>query len=95
MNIKKTYFYQLDNFHNLKNNSFLISTYSFSEIPISIQKEYSEKIINQKTNFGFIAWNSIPVYNFVENSIIEKERVYPLTVSPNTYYVRYYPIPNL
>ena len=95
LNIKKTYFYQLDNFHNLKNNSFLISTYAFSEIPISIQKEYSEKIINQKTNFGFIAWNNIPVYNFVENSIIEKERAYPLTVFPNNYYVRYYPIPNL
>jgi len=99
LNIKKTYFYQLDNFqldnfHNLKNNSFLISTYAFSEIPMSIQKEYSEKIINQRTNYGFIAWNNIPVYNFVENSIIEKEREYPLT-GPQNYYVRYYPTPNL
>lgn len=95
LNIKKTYFYQLDNFHNLKNNSFLISTYAFSEIPMSIQKEYSKKIINQKTNFGFIAWNKIPVYNFVENSIIEKEREYPLTHQSQNYYVRYYPTPNL
>ena len=94
LNIKKTYFYQLDNFHNLKNNSFLISTYAFSEIPMSIQKEYSEKIINPKTNFGFIAWNDIPVYNFVENRIIEKEKEYPLTGKHNNY-VRYYPTPNL
>ena len=62
---------------------------------MSIQKEYSEKIINQKTNFGFIAWNAIPVYNFVENSIIEKEREYPLTGDRANYYVRYYPTPNL
>lgn len=95
LNIKKPYFYQLDNFHNLKNNSFLISTYAFSEIPMYIQKEYSEKIINQKTKFGFIAWNNIPVYNFVENSIIEKERAYPVTAPSNDYFVRYYPIPNL
>lgn len=32
---------------------------------MSIYKKY--------TNFGFIAWNNIPVYNFVENSIIEKK----------------------
>jgi hypothetical protein len=92
LNIKNNYFCQLDNFHNLKNNSFLISTYAFSEIPISIQKEYSEKIINQRTKFGFVAWNNIPVYNFVENSIIEKEKEHPLTKVQN-YYVRYYPIP--
>ena len=61
---------------------------------MSIQKEYSEKIINRRTNFGFIAWNAIPVYNFVENSIIEKERKYPLT-NHESYYVRYYPTPNL
>jgi hypothetical protein len=41
-----------------------------------------------------MAWNSIPVYKFVENSIIEKEKEYPLTGNKN-YYVRYYPTPNL
>ena len=90
LNIKNVHFNQLDNVDNLKNNSFLISTYAFSEIPMSIQKDYSEKILNPYTNFGFIAWNNIPVYNFVENSIIEYEREYPLT-GPYNYYVKYYP----
>ena len=82
----------MDNYCNLKNNSFLISTYAFSEIPMSIQNEYSKNIINQYTNFGFIAWNSITVYKFVENSIIEKEKEYPRTGGKNNNYVRYYPI---
>merc|ERR1711991_743560 len=59
LNVKNTYFCQLDNFANLKSNSYLVSTYAFSEIPISIQEEYSKKILNPYTNFGFIAWNSI------------------------------------
>jgi len=90
LNIKKVCFYQLDNFNNLKNNSFLISNYAFSEISMSIQNEYSKKIINPYTNFGFITWNAITVYNFVENNIIEKEKEYPIKGYFN-YFVRYYP----
>lgn len=92
LNIKDTNFYQLDNFPDLKDNSFLISTYAFSEISMDIQKEYTEKIINKKCKFGFVAWNNIPVYDFVENSIIDKEGEYPQTAPEGTnYYVRYYP----
>ena len=87
LNVKKVHFCQLDNFNNLKNNSFLISNYAFSEISKELQIEYIEKIINPYTTFGFLTWNFIPVYNFIENSIIEKE--YPIT--GNNYYVRYYP----
>ena len=91
LNINNVNFYQLDNFKTLNKNSFLISTYAFSEISMSIQNKYSEKIINPYTNFGFISWNDISLYNFVENSIIEKEKEYPLTGGKYNYYVRYYP----
>lgn len=83
-------FVQLNNFNNLKNNSFLISNYAFSEISNEIQKEYIEKVINPYTTYGFLTWNFIPVYEFVKNSIIEKEKEYPQTGN-NNYYVRYYP----
>ena len=85
---------QLDNFDNIKNDSILISNYAFSEISKELQIKYIDKIINPYTKFGFLTWNSIPVYNFVKNSVIEKEEEYPQT-GGNNYYVRYYPIPNL
>ena len=88
LNIENCNFYQLDNYDKLNTNSFLVSTYAYSEIPMSIQKEYSEKIINIYTKYGFIAWNNIPVYNFGNNINIEKEIEYPLT-SKNNYFVRY------
>ena len=97
LNIKKVKFCQLDNFNNLKNNSFLISNYAFSEISKELQTKYIEKIINPYTTFGFLVWNFIDVYNFVENSIIEKETEYPQSQYGKTsnYYVRYYPTSNL
>ena len=55
--------------------------------------KYIDKIINPYTKFGFLTWNFIPVYNFVKNSVIEKE--YPQTGGGSNYYIRYYPIPNL
>ena len=85
---------QLDNFDNIKNDSILISNYAFSEISKELQMKYIDKIINPYTKFGFLTWNFHPVYNFVKNSVIEKEEEYPKTGSKN-YYVRYYPIPNL
>lgn len=89
LNIEKVKFCQIDNFNNLKNNSFLISNYAFSEIPIELQTEYTEKIINPYTIYGFLAWNAIPVYDFVDNSIIVKEETH------HDCYVRYYPNSNL
>lgn len=89
LNIEKVKFCQIDNFNNLKNNSFLISNYAFSEINIELQSEYTEKIINPYTIYGFLAWNAIPVYDFVDNSIIEKEEYH------NDCHVRYYPKSNL
>jgi len=89
LNIDNVQFYQIDNFKNLKNNSFLISNYALSELTKELQNEYTEKIINPYTKFGFLAWNFIPVYNFVENSIIEENSQY--RELEGECYVRYYP----
>ncbi len=91
LNIENVNYYQLDKFNKLFKNSFLISNYAYSEIDISLQKEYSNKIINPYTSFGFLAWNNMPVYDFVENSVIEKETEYPLTGNRNNFYVKFYP----
>ena len=92
LSIENIKFYQLSNYSTLYENSFLISTYAFSEIPLEIQKEYTKKIINPFTNFGWIAWNNIPVYKFVENSIIDTEEELPKQ-SHHKYncFVKYYP----
>lgn len=91
LNINNVNFYQLDNFKTLNKNSFLISTYAFSEISMSIQNEYSEKIINPFVKFGFIAWNAISVYEFIKDSTIENETEYPLTGGHNNRFVRFFP----
>jgi len=76
---------QIDNFKNLKADSFLISNYAFSEIPLKLQKEYTENIINPFISHGFLTWNYIPVYKFIENVEIESINEYPRT--GNNYYV--------
>tara|TARA_Y100000741_G_scaffold347384_1_gene314612 strand:+ start:241 stop:1008 length:768 start_codon:yes stop_codon:yes gene_type:complete len=93
LNIEKVNCFTIDNFNNLKNNSFLISNYAFSEIGGKKQSEYIEKIINPYTTFGFLTWNR-QCYDFVKNSIIEKEEEDPQTGSRNLY-VRFYPTSNL
>lgn len=80
--------YQLENFNNLPKNSFLISNYAFSEIPLEIQSKYTELVLNPYVSIGHLCWNNIPVYNFIENGIIEKEEEYPKTGLSN-YYVKF------
>lgn len=82
--------YHLDEYSDIKSDSFLVSTYAFSEIPNEIQKQYSEQIINPYTKYGFIAWNNIPVYPFVNNSDIHDEPERPLTSKRNKF-VRFNP----
>jgi len=87
---------QLENYNDMEPNSFLVSTYAFSEIPGEIQSKYIENIINPFATHGFIAWNNIPVYRFVKNSIIEYEVEYPLTSNSGyNKYVRFYPEPKV
>ena len=81
----------INHIQNLKLNSFLISTYAFSEIPLELQKEYTNKVLNVYVSHGFIAWNNIDVYNFIENKNITSEREFPLTGNKN-YYVKFRPL---
>jgi len=69
LNVKNSYFYQVDKFENLKQNSFLISNYAFSEISLELQKEYSAKIIKPFTSNGILCWNHNPVYQFTDKKI--------------------------
>ena len=69
----------------LKENSFLISNYAFSEISMNIQNIYSKYILNPFVSHGFLAWNHIDVYKFIENKSIKIEPEYPLTGSGNKY----------
>ena len=69
LNIKNFNTYQLDNFVNIKKNSFLISNYAFSEISLGLQKKYCEEIIKPYTSNGLLCWNHVPVYQFTDNKI--------------------------
>jgi hypothetical protein len=61
--------YQLDNFKELNNDSFLISNYAFSEISMDIQKIYIEKIITPYITRGFLCWNHSELYQFTNKKI--------------------------
>ena len=91
---KNMNFYQIDNYKNLKKNSFLIANYSYSEISLDLQKEYTDKILNPYVSHGFLVWNFIPLYNFIDNKHIVSEIEYPdtskrypdsISINPNNY----------
>lgn len=83
-----------DNLEKLNNNSFFVSTYAFSEIPIDIQKEYTHKILNRYVSHGFIAWNAIEVYKFIDDKDIYVEKEIPESNFSNNCFVRFKPITN-
>lgn len=64
---------------------FLISNYCFSEITATNQAEYRKNLF-PKVSHGFMAWNTIPVYDFGFPYRAEEE--YPKTGTYN-YYVRF------
>lgn len=82
LNITNAKFYQLDNFTDLSTNSFLISNYAFSEISMELQQEYSAKILNPYTSCGFLSWNFINVYEFINNKHVKIEPELPITGNP-------------
>ena len=77
--------YHIDDIWTLNSNSYLISNYAFSEIPNELQKQYTERILNKYISYGFLIWNFIPLYDFIENKkiIVENER--PSEVSTNKF----------
>lgn len=71
---------------NIKENSFLISNYAFSELNNSIRLQYETNVIPY-CNHGFLAWNFIPIYQFTKESYVyENEK--PSTGN-NNYFVYY------
>jgi hypothetical protein len=74
----------LDSAWDVNPNSFLVSTYAFSELPAELRSAYSEKVLSNVFH-GFIAWNNIPLYDFV-NTTIKSEPERPLT-GPNNLFV--------
>ena len=89
LDIKNINYYSIDNYENLSNDSFLISNYAFSEIPMHFQKEYTKKILNPYVKYGFMAWNAIPLYEFIDGCNIQSETEYPITGNSNNLYVRF------
>jgi hypothetical protein len=83
-------FLHIDSVKNLKKNSFLVSNYAFSEISMDLQKRYTADVLNPYTSHGFLAWNFIDMYNFIDNKKISVEREYPSS-APNNRYVRFQP----
>lgn len=64
-------------------DSFLVSTYAFSEIQPEFQKQYVETLFPKITH-GFIVWNNIPVYDMGKTlQCVEDER--PLTGPMNKF----------
>ena len=85
-------FYQVNNFKNLKENSFLISNYALTELSMILQKEYKDKILNPYVSYGFLVWSFIPIYDFIDNKIISSELEVPDTSNNNTnHYVTFVP----
>lgn len=69
----------------LSENSYLISNYAFSEIPMVLQKEYTEKILNKYVSCGFLIWNFIPIYNFINGKKIRVEDERPIDGTNNKF----------
>jgi len=90
LNIHNINYVTLDNMKNLKDNSFLISNYAFSEISLELQQQYTSHVLNPYVSHGFLAWNFITVYEFIDNKNITIEMEYPLT-DGNNRYVRFSP----
>ncbi len=91
LNICNVHFLDLYLFSSLNKNSYLISNYAFSEISIELQKKYTERVLNPYISHGFLTWNYINVYNFIDNKYIMQETEYPLTGEYNKY-VRFQPL---
>ena len=91
VHIPNVNFVDLNNIKNLSTNSFLISNYAYSEIPLDIQKQYTDKVLNPYVSHGFLAWNLADQYTFIANKEIMREDEYPLTFNRNKY-VRFKPM---
>lgn len=92
LNIDNINFEHIDNIKNVKYNSFLISNYAFSEITMDKQINYTEKLLNPYISHGFLSWNAIPVYKFIDNKEINVIDEIPLSGGEFNKYVFFKPL---
>ena len=76
---------QLNTDINLSPDSFLISNYAFSEISSGLQREYTEQVLNPFISHGFLAWNNIDLYPFIDNKEVTGSPEKPQTGPKNLY----------
>jgi len=76
---------QLNTDMDLLPDSFLISNYAFSEISSGFQRQYTEQVLNPFISHGFLAWNGIDLYPFIDNKNIASVPEKPQTSSKNLY----------
>jgi hypothetical protein len=83
---------QLDNFNDsgLSTGSFLISNHCYSEMTRDLRIGYTKKVFNPYVSYGFFVWNSIPLYNFIENKKLTKVVENP-HIKPGNFYVHISP----
>lgn len=74
----------IENFSELKENSFLISNYALSEFSPEIRQDYVKKIIEPYVSNGFLVWNFIKFYKFIEKDLNVIDE-YPRTGKNNKY----------
>jgi hypothetical protein len=77
--------YHIDDNWELNPNSYLISNYAFSEISKELQIQYTNKVLNKYIDYGFLVWNFIPIYNFIENKKITVEDERPFDDNRNKF----------
>ena len=77
--------YHIDDEWQLNQNSYLISNYAFSEIPKDLQVQYTEKVLNKYIGSGFLIWNFIPIYDFIQNKKITIENERPADENKNKF----------
>jgi hypothetical protein len=92
INVNGVHFTTMDDLENIKKNSFLISNYAYSEISLDLQKKYTEKLLNPYVSHGFLTWNFIEPYHFIENKMIKTEKEYPST--GDNFYIWFTPLKN-
>ena len=72
--------------NNLSKDSFLISNYAFSELPLDLRLSYEQSVINPFCNHGFLAWNGCELSEFVKHRTVTSQPEKPST-HPNNKYV--------
>lgn len=79
-----------DNF-TVRDGSYFISNYAFTELVYHLRKEYEEKVISY-CNHGFLVWNYIDdIYNFTKGGTltVEEERPQTVCVTRKNLFVRF------